>query len=392
MSSQDFLSSIRSRASLALSTLPSPAFKYGLDIQSSPLGWDWSKISQTQESAKGFSHHHVHESGVLVVDFIRAASEYHSILSKVGSLLNEGAPLAQLHLSKIENGLLVYIPAHTRSSSPMVLPPLPFVYSHILVVAEPHSSVTLILPETAVPHASFQSSVVEVVASSHSKVSIVSQQNLSTACVHSSFKRARVENHASVDWFWVEHGSSFTKLEVSSDLVGENASSQNFGVLAASGEQVFDVSQSAVHLFPSSKSHLVTRGVLDDSAKCVYSGLLKMTKDAKGSVGNQRADFLLLSPKSEADPVPALEIEGSDVRCAHAATVGRLDKEKLFYLSSRGLSDEVARAIYIQGFLEHVLHQFPLHDSMDTIRSCLAQSLDLSSHGISPASHEELVA
>ncbi len=390
--SADFLSSIRSNALHTLSSLPSPAFKYGLDIQSAPASWDWLKIRSTHESNKGFSHHHIHESGVLVSDFARAFSEYPSILSKVGSLLKGDSPLAQLHLSKIQNGLLVYIPAHTRSTSPMVLPSLPLVYSHILVVAEPHSSVTLILPESAVPHASFQSSVVEVFASSHSNVSIVSQQTLSPSCVHSSFKRAHVDDHASVDWFWVEHGSAFTKLEVSSDLVGENASSQNLGVLAASGEQIFDISQSAVHLSPLSKSRLVVRGVLDDSAKCVYSGLLKMTKEAKGSVGNQRADFLLLSPKSEADPVPALEIEGSDVRCAHAATVGRLDKEKLFYLSSRGLPEDVARALYIQGFLEHVLHQFPLHDSMTTIRSCLAQSLDLSSHADSLALHEELVA
>jgi Fe-S cluster assembly scaffold protein SufB len=326
------------------------------------------------------------------LDFTRAASNYSSLLSKVGSLLKEDSPLAQLHLSRVENGLLVYIPPHVRSTSPIVLPSLPLVFSHILVVAESHSCVTLILPLTPVPHASFQSAVVEVFAASYSNVSIISQQTLSLSCVHSSFKRAHVSDHASVDWFWVEHGSSFTLLDVSSDLAGENASSQNLGVLAASGEQVFDVSQSAMHLFPSSKSRLLARGVLDDSAKCVYNGLLKMTKEARGSVGNQRADFLLLSPKSEADPIPALEIEGSDVRCAHAATVGRLDKEKLFYLSSRGLSDDVARALYIQGFLEHVLHQFPLHDTMTTIRSCLAQSLDLSYHVDSLASHEELVA
>lgn len=390
--SSDFLSTIRSKALHTLSMLPAPMFKYGLDIQSTPALWDWSKISSAPESAKEFSHQHTHESGVVVSDFIHAAPDFHTILSKVGSLLKEDSSLAQLHLSRVENGLLVYIPAHARSASPIVLPSLPLVFSHILVVAEPHSSVTLILSEVPVPQVTFQSSVVEVLASSHAKVSIVSQQTLSPACVHSSFKRAHVNDHASVDWFWVEHGSAFTKLEVSSDLVGENASSQNFGVVAASGEQVFDVSQSAIHLFPSSKSHLITRGVLDDSAKCVYSGLLKMTKEAKGSVGNQRADFLLLSPKSEADPVPALEIEGSDVRCAHAATVGRLDKEKLFYLSSRGLPEDVARALYIQGFLEHVLHQFPLHDSMNTIRSCLAQSLDLSSHSDSLALHEELVA
>jgi Fe-S cluster assembly protein SufD len=370
---------VAEKASHILSRLPDPVFTYGLDIRSTPLVWDWSSIRSTKESVSDFKYSHAHDSGVHVMDFSLAASRFPSLLERVGSLLREDSPLAMLHLSRVQNGLLVHIPSHVRSEALILLPPLPLTFSHYLIVAESHSSISLILPESHPSHTSFVSTVVEVFAASHSKVSIVSQQTLPFSCVRSSFKRAHVSDHASVDWFWVEHGTAFSISEISSNLMGEESSTQNIGVVAGSGSQIFDLAQSAHHLFPSSKSRLLARGVLDDSAKCVYHGLLKMTKDAPASVGNQRADFLLLSPTSEADPIPALEIEGSDVRCSHAATVGRLDREKLFYLSSRGLPEEVARSLYIQGFLEHLLKQFPLHDSMETIRSCLAQSLDLSS-------------
>ncbi|MEK6970702.1 MAG: SufD family Fe-S cluster assembly protein [archaeon] len=368
------------KASRILGGLPDPVFTYGLEIRSTPPAWDWSRIRSMEESVSDFTYSHTHEGGVHVMDFSLAASHSPALLEGAGSLLREDSPLAMLHLSRVRNGLLVHIPSHVRSEAPILLPSLPLTFSHYLIVAEPHSSVSLILPESHPSHTSFVSTVVEVFAASHSKVSIVSQQTFPLSCVRSSFKRAHVSDHASVDWFWVEHGTAFSISEISSDLQGEESSTQNIGVVTGSDSQIFDLDQSVYHFYPSSKSRLLTRGVLDDSAKCVYRGLLKMTPNAPGSIGNQRADFLLLSPSSEADPVPALEIEGSEVRCSHAATVGRLDREKLFYLSSRGLSEEVARSLYIQGFLEHLLKQFPLHDSMEAVRSCLAQSLDLSSH------------
>lgn len=385
------LVSKQSEARKVVQSLPDPVFKYGLDIQSSPAQWDFALLQKQKELSRSFTHWSESPSGVIVCDFDYAAKKFPTLLEKMGSLMKRDQKLEMHHLSNVEKGLLVYVPPHVRTESPILLPPLDLVYSHIVVVAESHSAVTLIQTESHSLSSTFQSSVTEVFASPYSHVSIVSQQTLPSTLFRVAIKRGIAAEHAAVDWFWVEHGSAFTKLDVSAELSGELASSQNVGVAAGSDTQAFDLSQVAVHQLPSTKSTLLARGVLNDSAKCVYHGLLKMVKEAKGSVGSQRADFLLLSPQSEADPVPALEIEGADVRCTHAATVGRLDKEKLFYLSSRGLPEEVARSLYIQGFLEHVLSFFPLHDSMNTVRSCLAQSLDLSPHVDSHLVKEDLV-
>ena len=95
--------------------------------------------------------------------------------------------------------------------------------------------------------------------------------------------------------------------------------------------------------------------MLSDDAKAIVRGLVRVEKGAHGSVSRQKEETLLLADTAEIDAIPTLEIEEPDVRCAHAATVGRLDAEKLFYLQSRGLDRAAAEATLVEGFLEPYL-------------------------------------
>jgi len=115
---------------------------------------------------------------------------------------------------------------------------------------------------------------------------------------------------------------------------------------------------------------------LTDKAKCVYRGLVKIYDNAYGSNGYQKEDTLLLSNDAVADSIPNLEIDNNDVRCTHGATIGRIDKEKMFYMRSRGLNEEQATKEYVKGFFDSLIQKIQMenlrdnmHDMVESIMS-----------------------
>ncbi len=367
-------------AHTAYSALSFSELKYGLDIQA---GVSFLEIEQRAEMISNVStppFYQILEEGIIFCDISTAFARFPEKMNEFfGALLNKNVKMEMLHLSKVKEGVIVVIPANVKVETPIPLPIFASAaFSHILILAGPHSHASFIQSESN-PHSlnepGFQSAAVEIFAEEGARISYIGLQDFPEKTIRFAFKRASVQKNARVDWFWGEFGSQFVKADVTSTLHGENAATHNTGVFAGDESQIFDIEQAAHHTHPHTHSTLLSRGVMGGHSKVVYHGLLKMVKEAKGSVGNQRADVLLLSPRAEADPVPALEIEGSDVRCSHAATVGRIDTEKLFYLSSRGLPEYSARALYIQGFLEHVLGQFPPSSTVQAFRFRVAQKL-----------------
>ncbi|MFH0969903.1 MAG: SufD family Fe-S cluster assembly protein [Candidatus Diapherotrites archaeon] len=360
---------LREKATAALCQLSVPSSRYGLDIfLPSPKLTSFSSASDA--SFRFFQE----KDGVVMMDFHTALEKFPDMLSSLASLLDEEDYFEMHHLASIENGLLIWVNEHVSPAQPFSIPSLPLAVSHILLIASSHSRITCVYSPSPLS-SSPSSSVIEIVASPYSHVDFVSMSPSSPSSFHFSLRKSSVSYHASVNWYWVESGASLLRTITSSSLIGERASSKDIGLILGHAENVLDVHQSAYHSHPSTKSQILLRGTLDDYSKCVYHGLLHMIPSARGSVGHQRADFLLLSPHAEVDPVPSLEIEGSDVHCSHAATIGRLDKEKLFYLSSRGLDAARSRSLYISGFITHLLSHFPDSISLDVIRSIITSTL-----------------
>ena len=111
------------------------------------------------------------------------------------------------------------------------------------------------------------------------------------------------------------------------------------------------------HFMPNCTSNQVIRGVLDDTAKGVFQGKVLVARDAQKTDGQQMSRALLLSRKAEADAKPELEIYADDVVCSHGATVGELDETHLFYMKSRGIEEDVARAMLIEAFVADALEE-----------------------------------
>ena len=120
----------------------------------------------------------------------------------------------------------------------------------------------------------------------------------------------------------------------------------------------FFVYTSSIHNAPNTFSNIITKGVLNHKSKALSRGLVKIQKNAAGSNGYEKQDTLLLTDTAEADAIPNLEIDNNEVKCSHGSTIGQLDAEKMFYLMSRGLNEEMAMQKIVEGYFMPVLDLF----------------------------------
>ncbi len=167
----------------------------------------------------------------------------------------------------------------------------------------------------------------------------------------------QVARDAVYDGFMLSTGGAVARTEVAAVLTGRGGECRLSGTYLGRGRQVLDTTTVVRHAVPDCRSRQVIKGVLDDQARGVFQGRIEVARDAQRTDGYQMNRALLLSPQAEIDSKPELEIFADDVKCSHGATAGELDAEALFYLRSRGLDAERARALLIEAFVVEVLDE-----------------------------------
>ncbi len=168
-------------------------------------------------------------------------------------------------------------------------------------------------------------------------------------------REARLARNAKLEWIDECSVPEFSRATFVTRLEGEGAEVEATSLVRGMGRQRFDMKHEIIHAAPRTTSHLRVGSVLSGGAKAIVRGLVRVEKNAPGCVSLQKEETLLLSDMAEIDAVPMLEIENQHVRCSHAATVGRLDAEKKFYLMSRGLDEASAEGMLIEAFTEPYL-------------------------------------
>jgi Fe-S cluster assembly protein SufD len=143
------------------------------------------------------------------------------------------------------------------------------------------------------------------------------------------------------------------------------------GLYFGRGDQHFDHATRQDHMVPHATSDLLYKGALTDEAHAVFRGLIKVYPKAQRTDAYQTNRNLILSRRAEAVALPNLEIEADDVRCSHAATVGQLDEEELFYIMSRGISRETAEKLVVFGFFGEVLDRLPMPGVVEELRQAI---------------------
>ena len=187
---------------------------------------------------------------------------------------------------------------------------------------------------------------------------------------------ARVERDAALVAASVVLGGGYARTRTDTRLAGRGASGDLLSAYFGSGDQILDFRTYQDHAAPDTTSNLLFKGAVGDSARSVYTGLIRVRPDARGTNAYQTNRNIKLSEDAWAESVPNLEIENNDVRCSHASAVGPVDPDQVFYLESRGVPTPVAERLIVAGFFDEVIDGLPVRAVEDKAREALALKLN----------------
>jgi Fe-S cluster assembly protein SufD len=280
-------------------------------------------------------------------------------------LVPEDDKFAMENLANWQHGLLVRVPKGVQVEKPLYVKVTSnggSLYWRMVIEAEPGARFTLIedLSSAAPDTLAYTNAVVELFVGDGAKIEYVSLQNLSRETWHFGRHRARLEKDSELDWVIGGFGSKKGKVWIENDLAGAGATSRVTGAYFADGDQHLDYDTFQEHMAPSTESDFAFKGALREQATAVWRGMIRVEEGAQKTNAYQENRNLLLSDQAHADSIPGLEIMANDVRCTHGATLGRVDREQLFYLMARGLSRSEAERLIVRGFFQDVLDRIEL--------------------------------
>ncbi len=171
-------------------------------------------------------------------------------------------------------------------------------------------------------------------------------------------------------------GGDYARVRSEARLVGQGGDTRQIALYFAGGTQMHDFRTTQEHAAARTTSDLLFKGAVQDQAKSVYTGLIRIRDNAKGSVAFQTNRNLTLSDGAWAESVPNLEIETNDVKCSHASTVGPIDEDQRFYLESRGVPPDIAERLVVLGFFREVLDRLPASALVADLATRVAAKLD----------------
>ncbi len=214
--------------------------------------------------------------------------------------------------------------------------------------------------------------VAELSVGQNARLRYVCAQGLSEKSWIFGSQRAVVQRDGALDWIALGFGAGNGRVAMETNLAGAGADAKVTGAYATHGRQHLDYATTQEHAAPNTTSDLAFRGVLDGRSSTVWSGMIKVDPGAQQIDAFQESRNLLLTKRAHADAIPGLEILANDVRCTHAAAIAQIDPEQLFYLRSRGLREEHAKRLVIEGFLEATVERF----EEGPVRAAVAEALE----------------
>ena len=245
------------------------------------------------------------------------------------------------------------------------------VFHRTLVVLEQGARATFAEDySSAVP--GYVNTVVELVIGDGARLEYVTSQKHHADTRQFGTHRATIGRDGEVDWVVLGLGGTRAKSRIESYLADQGANAKVTGAYFLTGHEHADYDTTQEHAAPNTTSDLFFKGVLDDHARAVWRGVIRVDKGAQKTDAYQENRNLLLSHDARADSIPGLEIEANDVRCTHGATIGQIDRLQLFYLMSRGLSRLQAERLIVRGFFQPVLDRI----GSDEVRESLAAELE----------------
>src|SRR3954465_9524377 len=251
-------------------------------------------------------------------------------------------------------------------------------FEHTLIIVEEGADVNHIEGCTAQTYSvnSMHSAVVEIFVKEGAKARYTTVQNWSKDVFNLNTKRSIVEAEGTVEWVGGSMGAKKVMLYPGSFLMGEHARADHLNVGVASGKVWKGTGAKVLHLAPNTPSNILAKSISKDGGIMGYRGLVRMGHNSQGSKSHVQCDGLMMDPISRSDTWPDIQIQNPHVTVAHEAVVGKISDEQLFYLQSRGLSEEEAAAMIVNGFIEPVTKELPMEDAIELNRLIQLEMVD----------------
>jgi Fe-S cluster assembly protein SufD len=333
-------------------------------------------------------HHEVHESlaqqGVIFTDLRTAAREHPELVQDhllTHAVKAEDGKFAALNAALWTHGVFLYVPRGRA----VELPVHSIFYTtrpgatlgHLLVVLDEGAQIDYLHENLSLSfddHASFVG-VTELLVGRDANLRFVNLQDWGHSMFEFSHQRARVDANGQLDWVTGQMGGKLIKAFMEIDLDGAGSWGRMSGLYFPDRQQFMDLDTQQNHNAPHTTSDLLFKGVLKDQARSVWQGMIKALPGAQKTDGFQANRNMLLGRKARADSIPGLEIQADDVRCTHAAAVGQIEEEMLYYLMSRGIPRHEAEKLVVDGFFVPVLDRIPFENVRDRMMAYVERKL-----------------
>jgi Fe-S cluster assembly protein SufD len=322
--------------------------------------------------------------GVIFCDLDVAAAEHPDLVEPHLHRLvpSDRTKFTALHAAFRTGGTFLYVPPDTAVGLPLqTLTWLDAdgsaVFPHTLIVAGDGCELTFIdrMSSRALDRA-FSDAVTEIVVGAGAHVRYVSIQEWGAGVTHLGVQRAQVGRDAEFRSLAIGFGADLARAEAETVLSAPGGFSEMLGVFFAGREQHFDHRSLQDHVAPNCTSDLLYKGALRDHSRAVYSGWVHVRPDAQKTNAMQTSRNVVLSEHAKADAIPNLEIEANDVRCGHAASVGPVDEEAVFYCTSRGIPRDEAERLIVSGFFQEVLDRVQIEQVRTNAELAIQEELE----------------
>lgn len=318
-------------------------------------------------------------NGVIFTDLATAVREYGDLVREyfmTRCVPPSDSKFAALHGAFWDNGVFLYVPRGVQVTAPLravtraALDGASSLAHTLIIMAEgSHAVFAEDFSSAEVTATGFSSRVAELYLQPGASLHYTGVQRWGRTVSDFHTERALLERDTSLMLHTFELGSQLSKGRVETILVGDGANAKLFGLYIADGHQHLDRYTLQDHRAANGTSDLLFKGVLADAARSVFSGLIRVLPQGRGTAAYQQNRNLLLSHAARADSIPNLEIGASDILgCTHGATVGKVDEEQLFYLMCRGLTRVDATRLIVEGFVDPILAAVPIGALREALR------------------------
>jgi Fe-S cluster assembly protein SufB len=314
------------------------------------------------------------KQGVIYIDMESAVREYEELVKPCFMKLipPTAHKFAALHGAVWSGGSFVYIPKGVHVEMPLqsyfrLNAKGAGQFEHTLILVDEGASLHFIegcsAPKYSVQN--IHAGAVELYVKKGARLRYSTIENWSRNMFNLNTKRCLVEEDGAIEWVSGSFGSKISMLYPMSILKGPRAKSEFTGITFASTGQILDTGCKVVHAAPYTSSTVNSKSISKDGGQAFYRGLLEVQKGAYGSKASISCESLMLDNKSRTDTLPIMVLKNDDIDIGHEAKIGRISDDAIFYLMSRGINEEEAKAMIVRGFVEPIAKELPLEYAVE---------------------------